>query len=127
MALEGGAAEAIAALRCGDSEAHQRRGRFNEVVAERQLFNRKYLRFEAGNAMLYEYLMHTVVVAVLMAPSTWRKDGGQAAAGGAAASDQVAAECAAARSLVEQLAQQRQWWGRSESPRSRPLPPWQQQ
>ena len=73
--------EAIAALRGGDTEAHQLRGRFNEVVAERQLFNRKYLRFEAGNAMLYEYLMHTVVVAVLMAPSTWRKDGGQESAG----------------------------------------------
>lgn len=53
-------AESIAALRGSDTEAALLRDRFSSLVDERTNLNRKLATFDAGNSMLWNYLLHNM-------------------------------------------------------------------
>eukprot|EP01043_Picozoa_sp_COSAG02_P032391 COSAG02_NODE_2162_length_9623_cov_3.592923_3_plen_603_part_00 len=71
-------AESIAALRGSDTEATLLRSRFGVLVDERSNLNRRLATFDAGNTLMWKYMLHNLFVVVLTAPGTWREDNGAA-------------------------------------------------
>ena len=69
-------AESIAALRGSNTEATLLRSRFGALVDERSNLIRRLATFDAGNTIMWKYMLHNLFVVVLTAPGAFREDSG---------------------------------------------------